>query len=161
MAKGNNCRYSDFKCDLSGETVSFPKIKQTVRIGEKLGCGAYGDVFRGYILSDDGDSTTKRMTFIENIKSPRESLFNDKDTHPQNSLMNLRHIETVTINSNPDPDASLDNPYNTARTVEPLETKHDTPTADYAIKYFKDDSIQLLDEGFTSGTIRELSIMKV
>ncbi|XP_953424.1 cell-cycle-related serine/threonine protein kinase, CDK homologue, putative [Theileria annulata] len=160
MPRGNNCRYSDFKCDLSGETVSFPKIKQTVRIGEKLGCGAYGDVFKGYILSDEGDSTNKRMTFIDNVKSPRESVFNDKDTHPQNSLMNLRHIETVTINSNPDPESSMNNHYNTSRTVEPLENKNEAPIADYAIKYFKDDSIQLLDEGFTSGTIRELSIMK-
>ncbi|BAM41756.1 cell-cycle-related serine/threonine protein kinase [Theileria orientalis strain Shintoku] len=161
MPRGNHTyRYNDFKSDLSGELLTFPKIKNPVKIGEKLGCGAYGDVFRGYIVNDYRESFDKRNTHVENVKSPSlRSLMNNETTSNMSSV-NLKHLDTVTIYNNTDLTECIDTTFNSSGNEELRDNRHIDERTDFAIKYFKDDTIQILDEGFTAGTIRELSIMK-
>ncbi|UKK02944.2 Non-specific serine/threonine protein kinase [Theileria orientalis] len=161
MPRGNHTyRYSDFKCDLSGELLTFPKIKHVVKIGEKLGCGAYGDVFRGYIVNDYRESFAKRKTHVENVKSPSLRSLMNNETASNLSSVNLKHLDTVTIYSNTDLTECIDTTFNSSGNEEFTDNRHIDERTDFAIKYFKDDSIQMLEEGFTAGTIRELSIMK-
>ncbi|AFZ81636.1 protein kinase domain-containing protein [Theileria equi strain WA] len=160
MPRANNtCRYIDFKCNLAGETVYFPNVDSTIKIGEKLGCGAYGDVFRGYLMrEEEQQSNGNALTGESSLLS--QNVFQNDATITNNPLLNIQQIETIAINTNLDSNDRVDTTYEHLFSDAPPENRILNKQIDYAIKYFKDDSIQMMDEGFTSGTIRELSIMK-
>ncbi|KAK1933185.1 protein kinase domain containing protein [Babesia divergens] len=154
-------RYSDFKCNLSGACVRFPGIGEYVRIGEKLGCGAYGDVFRGYRVSDTSAVTPQNCDV--SIESKRGSVDPDRrGSHTQSSVAmgsSSRSPEDGSSDMSSRADeykTRVDTAYAESSSVDPRLGEF----PDYAIKYFKDDSAQIMEEGFSSGTLRELSIMK-
>ncbi|CDR97332.1 protein kinase domain containing protein, putative [Babesia bigemina] len=153
-ANRTNFRYSDFKCDLSGACVRFPGIGAYVRIGEKLGCGAYGDVFRGYRLDECSDATP----------SSNDAGYQCKKRHvggcSPTSDSAAASAGGDAAGSGKDDGSGLvgtfSNPPETARE----EGSPEPHVPDYAIKYFKEDIVHIMNEGFSSGTLRELSIMK-
>ncbi|EDO08445.2 protein kinase domain containing protein [Babesia bovis T2Bo] len=152
----NSFRYSDFKCNLSDACIRFPGIDAYVRIGEKLGCGAYGDVFRGYRMDDSADvssdlcdskSHSKRRNVIgsarSNASSTPSTRTSEDVTAPGGGCMSLCY--DVSVNQQP-----------TITAQEP--PVNNLPV--YAVKYFKDDIVHIMEEGISPGTLRELSIMK-
>lgn len=155
-------RYSDFKCDLSGICVKFPGIGETIKIGEKLGCGAYGDVFGGYrmrvaneagCVNCDDDTECKRR----NVDLDRSGMAPMTDATRRNNSPTPRGSVADACLHPVDWKRSIDTTYAESSPGE----GHSVEYPDYAIKYFKDDTAQFTEEGFCSGTLRELSIMKV
>ncbi|ORM39991.1 Negative regulator of the PHO system [Babesia sp. Xinjiang] len=152
----NTFRYSDFKCNLSGACIRFPGINAYVRIGEKLGCGAYGDVFRGYRVDDGADVTTtlcdaKAQGKRRNVEGSARSTASS-----ETSCTGVDDTSGVTASSIGLCCGQTDR----SKTGEASQDVHVSTVPDYAVKYFKDDIIHIMEEGFTSGTLRELSIMK-
>ncbi|KAK2194931.1 bifunctional Protein kinase domain/Protein kinase-like domain superfamily, partial [Babesia duncani] len=148
----NACRFVDLKCNLSGVCLKFNGIGAVVRVGEKLGCGAYGDVFRACLINSALESTPtnsdvsyKRRNCSPVPRGPPRNLTTDF------SNGDLRMSRAATLDA--DGQALYEDVQDTGNATE-------TTSTHFAIKYFKDDTFQIMSEGLASGTIRELSIMK-
>lgn len=149
-------RFIDFKCDLSGEQIYFEKSGLKLEIGGKLGGGAYGDVFRAYLV--DNLHTGLEQPAKKRSIEPKNRSYKTASAH-EFCIRRVSQLDTRAINSLDSTRENFDsNKYTVDMCVPSNPPKRD---ADFAIKYFKDDSVKILKQGLTSATIRELSVMKV
>ncbi|GIX61309.1 cdc2-related protein kinase 5, putative [Babesia caballi] len=167
VAYRNEFRYSDFKCNLSGACVRFPGIGAYVRIGDKLGCGAYGDVFRGYLIgnsldvnADGGDAASQCKR--RNVNSTPSSTSVSSSSSCAGTADCGDSRSSTSCAASCAASCAVSCATSCCGTVDgSSQASHAAMVPDYAIKYFKDDIVQIMEEGFSSGTLRELSIMKV
>lgn len=157
----NEVRYSDLKCDLSGICIKFPGIGAYVRIGDRLGGGAYGDVFSGHLVQEPTDPSIIKCDDAKgckrrNVLAGRNGANADKGAFWYNGVNCSEESDSDTSKHYSEFKGRIDTAY--AESCMDDTATEEYP--DYAIKYFKDDTVQFMEEGFCPGTLRELSIMK-
>ncbi|GFE53480.1 cell-cycle-associated kinase CDK [Babesia ovis] len=109
----------------------------------------------------------ERMDYSVLVKTVRSvgmdlpDSYSDADLESEDFLLQVHRciLEVEEQNGLPGANGGADVPTRSQTTLTPREpTLNIVP--DYAVKYFKDDIVHIMEEGFSSGTLRELSIMK-